>query len=37
MFIGLALVITLEAIGLGLESTYTQLKSLFDSATAAAS
>ena len=32
MFIGLALVLTLEAIGLGLEGAFTQLKSIFGSA-----
>jgi pilus assembly protein Flp/PilA len=37
MFIGLALVITLEAIGLGLASAFTQLKTVFGTATAAAS
>ena len=32
MFIGLALVVTLEAIGLSLESTFTTLKAVFATA-----
>jgi pilus assembly protein Flp/PilA len=32
MFVGLALVVTLEAIGLSLEGTFTALKSVFASA-----
>lgn len=36
MFIGLALVLTLEAIGLNLANTFTQLKTIFGSAASAA-
>lgn len=36
MFIGLALVLTLEAIGMSLAGTFTQLKTLFGSTSAAA-
>jgi pilus assembly protein Flp/PilA len=35
MFVGLALVLTLEAIGLNIANTFTQLKTIFGSATAA--
>ena len=35
MFVSLALVLTLEAIGLNLANTFTQLKTIFGSATSA--
>ena len=36
MFIGLALVLTLDAIGMNISGAYTQLKNVFGTATAAA-